>query len=205
VTSGTNSLPGRAAESIVPTSPQPRLYQKALAGAAAVMVIVASIIVVPDLRGVLGAGLGLLMLAIAVIDARRFIIPNTLTAAALALGVVHAAVAAPFTVGEAIVFAVLRGAVVALLFFGLAVLYERLRGRAGLGLGDVKLAGVAGIWLDWLTLALAVEFAALVAIAFYVLRNRWRGRPLRAKARLPFGLFFASAIWLGWLFEAALM
>jgi leader peptidase (prepilin peptidase)/N-methyltransferase len=188
---------------IVPTSI--RRYEKGLAAAAAVAIVIASFAVAPDLRGALGAALGLLMLAIAVIDGRRFIIPNTLTAAALALGLVHAAVAAPFSVAEAIAFAVLRGAVVALVFFGLAAIYQRLRGRAGLGLGDVKLAGVAGIWLDWLTLALVVEFAALAAIAFYVLRNLVRRRALRTGARLPFGLFLAPAIWLGWLFEAVLM
>ena len=35
-------------------------------------------------------------------------------------------------------------------FFALRYGYARLRGRQGLGLGDVKLAFVAGAWLDWL-------------------------------------------------------
>lgn len=182
-----------------------RRYEKALVAVAALAIVIASLAVAPDLRGVLGAALGLIMLAIAAIDGRRFIIPNTLTGAALLIGLVHAEVAAPFSPVEAVVFSMLRGAVVALIFFGLAAIYQRLRGRAGLGLGDVKLAGVAGIWLDWLTLALAVEFAALAAIAFYLLRNYARGRALRTSARLPFGLFLAPAIWLGWLAEALLM
>ena len=50
---------------------------------------------------------------------------------------------------EAVGIALLRGAVLALLFLGLRALYRRLRGRDGIGLGDVKLAGVAGAWLDW--------------------------------------------------------
>jgi len=182
-----------------------RRYEQALVAVAGIAVVVASLAVAPDLRGALGAALGLIMLAIAVIDARRFIIPNTLTAAALALGIVHAAVAAPFSVAEAVAFAVLRGAAVALLLFALAAIYQRLRGREGLGLGDVKLAGVAGVWLDWLTLALVVEFAALAAIAFYALRSLLRRRALRTSARLPFGLFLAPAVWLGWLLEAWLM
>ena len=48
--------------------------------------IAASLILVPTALGVAGGGLAVLMIAIAIVDARRFIIPNELTAAALALG-----------------------------------------------------------------------------------------------------------------------
>src|SRR5262249_26819062 len=53
--------------------------------------IAGSLISAPGLTGFLGAGLGVIMLAIAVIDARRFIIPNALPAAAFGLGLLHAA------------------------------------------------------------------------------------------------------------------
>src|SRR5258708_27979920 len=58
------------------------------AGAAAVA---ASVAAAPGVAGWLGAGLALLMLAIAAVDARRFIIPAPLNAAGLALGLLHAA------------------------------------------------------------------------------------------------------------------
>src|SRR5215217_8940544 len=61
-------------------------------GLIVVAAVAASLAAAPDPRGVLGAALALLMLAIAVIDARRFIIPNELVVAALALGLLHAAV-----------------------------------------------------------------------------------------------------------------
>ena len=57
--------------------------------------IAASLILVPTALGVAGGGLAVLMIAIAVVDARRFIIPNELTAAALALGFLHAAIQGP--------------------------------------------------------------------------------------------------------------
>ena len=110
---------------------------------------VASIMAAPGIAGYLGAGLAVTMLAIAAIDARFFIIPNELSVLGFALALVHAAVLAPHAMGEAVAFAVLRGAVVALLFLGLRVLYRRVRGREGIGLGDVKLAGVAGAWLGF--------------------------------------------------------
>src|SRR5690348_3214320 len=109
-----------------------------LAGAAS---IAASLIVLPNALGVIGGGLAILMIAIAVIDARRFIIPNELTAAALALGFVNAVIQESDVILQALATAALRGAVVALAFFGLRVLYRRVRGREGIGLGDVKLAG----------------------------------------------------------------
>jgi leader peptidase (prepilin peptidase)/N-methyltransferase len=101
--------------------------------------------------------------------------------------------------------AVLRALVLALLFLGLRLLYRRVRGRDGIGLGDVKLAGVMGAWLDWVTIPIAVEIAALSAIAVYLLRHYSRGRPLDTGLKFPFGLFLAPSIWLCWLFEVAVL
>lgn len=60
----------------------------------------------------------------------------------------------------------------------------------GIGLGDVKLAGVAGAWLDWMTLAIVVEAAALVAVVAYALRRIDSKRRFRAVDRLPLGFYF---------------
>ena len=53
---------------------------------------IAASFLVPNAQGVVGGSLAVLMIAIAFVDARRFIIPNELTAAALALGFLHAAI-----------------------------------------------------------------------------------------------------------------
>jgi leader peptidase (prepilin peptidase)/N-methyltransferase len=150
-------------------------------------------------RGAVGALLALLMLAIAVIDARRFIIPNELTLATLMLALVQAALL-DVHAAAAVLQAVLRGAALALIFFAIRETYAKLRGRDGLGLGDVKLAGVAGAWLGWTAIPIAVEIAALSALAMYLVRYL-SGRPLRATQRIPFGLFLAPAIWIAWMFE----
>jgi len=164
-----------------------------------------SLISAPGLTGVLGAGLGILMLAIAVIDARRFIIPNVLTVSAFVLGLLHAAVvSAPATwpaLGLAISLAIARALALALFFFVVRFAYKAVRGRDGLGLGDVKLAGVGGAWLDWLMMPIAIELAAVAALVVYGLRQAVLGRALVATHRLPFGLFFAPAIWLCWVME----
>jgi leader peptidase (prepilin peptidase) / N-methyltransferase len=171
---------------------------------AALAACAASLIAAPGLPGWLGAGLALIMIAIAAIDARFFIIPNELSAAAFALALVNAAVLAPGVWG-ALGLALLRAAVLGLLFYGLRALYRRLRGREGLGLGDVKLAGVAGAWLDWMSIPIAIEIAALAAISVFAVRYYAGGRTLDTAAKFPFGLFLGPGIWLGWLIEVTLL
>lgn len=168
-------------------------------GAIAVACAAASVAIADGVRGLLGAGLALLMLTIALIDARRYIIPNELTLAALALALVQAALLDP-SPATAILQATLRGAALGLIFFAIRQTYSRARGRDGLGLGDVKLAGVAGAWLGWTAIPIAVEIAALSALGLYLVRYL-RGRALRATQRIPFGLFLAPAIWIAWMFE----
>jgi len=172
--------------------------------ATAIVACVVSLIAAPGWPGWFGAALALIAVAIAVIDARYFIIPNELSAACFALALAYAATTEPQALW-AMFFAVLRGAVLALLFLGLRELYRRLRGRDGLGLGDVKLAGCAGAWLSWLAIPIAIEIAALAAIAVIAVRHYAGGRPLDAALKFPFGLFLAPSIWLGWLIDVALL
>jgi leader peptidase (prepilin peptidase) / N-methyltransferase len=164
----------------------------------------ASLWVVPGVGGFLGAGLALFMLAIAVVDFRHMIIPDALSAAALALAIVNAALVESPSMVESIAAAALRGAVTMLLFLALRWTYAWLRRREGLGLGDVKLAFVGGAWLDWLMIPVAIEIAALAALVAYVAWRLVVKRPIDAAARLPFGLFLAPAIWLSWLLAAVL-
>ena len=170
----------------------------ALLAAAAVSI---SLVSAPGMTGVLGAGLALLMLAIARVDWHRFIIPNGLNAAAGGLALVHAAVQEPQAMHQAVAFAAVRGVVVAFIFYALRQGYARLRGRQGLGLGDVKLAFVAGAWLDWVMVPIAIQLAAFAALSAYLVRQLVNGQSISATTRMPFGLFFAPAIWIAWVIE----
>src|SRR4051812_10013798 len=171
----------------------------------ALIAVVASIEAAPGLAGYFGAALALLMLAIAAIDARWFIIPDQLSAAGFGLGLINAAMMAPQEMWQAAGVAFARGALLALLFYGLRALYRRLRGRQGIGLGDVKLAAVAGVWLDWPTMPIAVEIAALSALGVIGIRYYAAGRRPDAALKFPFGLFLAPSIWACWLLEATLL
>jgi len=170
-----------------------------------VLAVGVSMAVAHGTSGWLGAGLALAMTAIAVVDGQHFLIPDPLSAAGLALGLANSAVMGHGDLIPAMAGTVLRAAVLALAFFGLRLIYARLRGRHGVGLGDVKLAAVAGAWLDWSVMPIAVEVAALSALSFYVLRRYVLHHPLRSNSPLPFGLYFAPAIWIGWLLQTTLM
>jgi len=163
--------------------------------------IMASLWAAPNLIGLFGATLALLMVAIAAIDARYFIIPDELNAVILVVGVGYSAAVNPQAAAGAIALAIARSITLSLLFFFLRTVYRQIRHRDGIGLGDVKLAGAAGAWLEWPTLPITIEMAALAALTIYAWRQRALGRSLRSSSRLPFGLFFAPAIWFGWLLQ----
>jgi leader peptidase (prepilin peptidase)/N-methyltransferase len=176
--------------------------QYAAIGALGCAVAMASLAAAPSRSGLFGGALGLLMLAIAFADARSFIIPDRLTLAAFVLGLAEAAYKGFESLAENIAAAALRGAALAFAFLALREVYWRLRHRHGIGLGDVKLAAVAGAWLDWTLIAVAIEIAALAALIGYAVRQLVLRRPLSQTAKLPFGLFFAPGIWLCWLINA---
>jgi leader peptidase (prepilin peptidase)/N-methyltransferase len=171
---------------------------------AALCAAAASLLAAPGMSGVLGAALAMIMMAIAAVDARHFIIPNELVLAGILTGLVAAAMEMPGEIATGVGAATLRGLLVGTLLLGFRAIYRRVRGRQGLGLGDVKLAAVAGVWLSWTAIALAIDFAALTALAAVLAAAFW-GRKLSANTRIPFGLFFAPAIWVGWLLDKSLI
>jgi leader peptidase (prepilin peptidase) / N-methyltransferase len=183
-----------------PTSQTPIAY--AVLTAIACSIAIASLVAAPGTPGLFGGALGLLMLAIAATDARSFIIPDKLTLAAFALALTNAANEDLASMSENIAIAALRGLVLALAFFALREIYLRLRHRHGIGLGDVKLAAVAGAWLDWTLIPVAIAIAAVIGLIAYTVNQLVLRRPIRAAAKLPFGLFFAPTIWVCWLLNA---
>ena len=173
----------------------------ALCGAAAAAL---SLYAAPNISGVFGALLAVAMTAIAHHDAHEFIIPDQYSIAAFVLALACAFFTADLDVVWVIGTALVRAAALALAFLCIRVAYQHLRGRHGMGLGDVKLAAVAGAWLDWTMLPVAVEIAALAALGAVLVHQLFTRQALKLTARLPFGLFFAPAIWIAWILQAAL-
>ena len=126
-----------------------------------------------------------LMLVLAVIDARHFLLPDPLTYGGILLGLA-ASFAVGWTTPAGSALGAATGAGGLLLLIGLWYLLRRVR---GMGLGDVKMLAAVGAFLGaggmLLTLFLASLIGAAAGLLFMV-----RGR-LGWSSRLPFGVFLA--------------
>lgn len=132
-----------------------------------------------------------LLLVVGVVDARTGRIPNVANAGIAVLGMASAFLQASALLPERLVDATILGALLLLLRH----LYAKLRGHAGLGLGDVKFLAAATIWTGLGTMpmvVLAASGTALVAIALM----RLAGRKVGARTRLRFGPYLAGALFL---------
>jgi leader peptidase (prepilin peptidase)/N-methyltransferase len=127
-------------------------------------------------------------------DAAYFVIPDCLALVLLCLGGLTLLAYDPGETALHLGAMVLGFAVL----YGVALAYDRLRGEAGLGGGDVKLFGVAGLWLGFeglpSCLLLAVASAALSALI--ALRA---GALANARQPIPFGPHLALGFWLAWV------
>ena len=185
-----------------------RLTKRELWGAsivvpAALAIPIFSIAVFPMKVAFVSCLLGWTMLAIAVVDARRFIIPDVMSLPAIPAGLLASGRLLEPSVAEIVridhVIGMLAGG---LGLWLVRAAYFRVRQREGLGLGDVKLAAVAGAWIGWRSLSDVILLAAALALSLVIALGLVRGKELSAAARVPFGCFLAPSIWLVWALGA---
>jgi leader peptidase (prepilin peptidase)/N-methyltransferase len=138
--------------------------------------------------------LAAISIALALIDLAVFRLPNTLVLPAYTVGVVLLGIAGVIEGDGASLLRTLIGAVALFaLYLVMVVVYP-----GGMGLGDVKLAGVLGLflaWLGWGELAVGA-FAAFVlggVFGVVLLAIRHAGR----KTRIPFGPWMLAGAWVG--------
>jgi leader peptidase (prepilin peptidase) / N-methyltransferase len=137
--------------------------------------------------------LTILMIAGADVDARTCLLPDVVTYGAVICGVLAAALLDPVNAWAGTGEAVLRAAVTSLPLAALRAAYTRVRGREGLGLGDVKLAAAVGAWLPLEAVPICFSLAATAALVSLVLRRR---KERLDGLRVPFGAFLCPALWL---------
>lgn len=152
-------------------------------------------VAMPGIDGVAGAVFGWLLLSLATLDLVAFWLPNLLTGALAAAGLMTGALGIPPPMDARLIGGIGGFAALA----AVAAAYRLIRGQQGLGGGDPKLFGAIGCWLGWQALPLVLLAGALIGLAA-ILGLRMGGRKVAATDRLPFGVMLAAAaftIWLG--------
>lgn len=127
-------------------------------------------------------GLFSLLLVLSVIDWRTFTIPNGINLTILILGIIR--LATDFANWPTYVIGMVS---VSLVF----LLLHILTGGNGLGMGDVKLVGAAGLLLGWQNMILAVLVGSLSGAIIHSVRMKHG-----ADRKLAFGPYLAAGIWL---------
>lgn len=137
-----------------------------------------------------------ILIAIAIVDMRRLVIPDAFNVALACSGLAFRAVDQPHEIWTQILSA-------AAIFLTIAVvrrLHTALTGRIGLGFGDVKMLAAAACWISPLLFPIFLFLASATALVFVGARVIAVG-PSAAKARTPFGPFIACGLALTWTFE----
>lgn len=137
------------------------------------------------------------LLGLVLTDFIAYRLPDVLTATLLITGFLFAAEAPNRTLIDAGVGA----AVGAGSFFALRWLYQRLRGREGLGLGDIKLMGGIGAVLGYELLAFVTLGAAVGALIVALVITRRSGQSLHATSVVPFGAYLAISAGVIWFIQ----
>lgn len=135
--------------------------------------------------------LGWSLLILAWIDVRHRRLPDALTLPLVIIGIIVQFMLSPERGVESVLGAMCGYAS----FWGVRFLYRILRGREGLGLGDVKLLAAAGAWTGWAALPNIVLIASVFGIIFaYIEKYNYNRHIL--DYYIPFGPFISLALWL---------
>lgn len=175
-----------------------------LSSFAVAAVIAVSFWLLSPMVALISIAFGMTMLAITIIDARHFIIPDVLSLPSIPAGVLVTGLLA----WDGYRYDRMLESCLALLFAALALLliresYSLLRKREGLGLGDVKLASVAGAWTGFTGLPAVLLLACFLAISSILIAYFRNRQAVTGATRIPFGAYLAPSIWVIWLHQAA--
>ena len=143
-----------------------------------------------------GIALITILAAMAVADFRTMLIPDRLNIVLAGLGLLY-----QFALIKSLpVTAILFSAVVFASFWLIRTGYQHFRGAAGLGLGDVKMAGGSALWFSPWNLPIFL-FAACFSALIFVVLSAHRSGGLDRAAKIPFGPFLGIGLAVTWVLE----
>ncbi|WP_089681195.1 prepilin peptidase [Halomonas shengliensis] len=186
---------GRCANCHARISPQYPLVE--LAGGALAFAV--AVLFGATWQGVFILGACLALLAMAVIDLRTQLLPDSLTLPLLWAGLLYQLLFQPLMLESAVIGA-MAGYLTLWSFYWA---FKLITGKEGMGYGDFKLLAALGAWMGWqylpLLLILSAGVGAVLGILIQLALPRLRGAPM------PFGPYLALAGWIALLAGEPLM
>lgn len=169
---------------------------------AALLISATSFAILTPFPAAIGCVLGWAMLWVTLSDARAYIVPDIVSLPAIPIGLAVLVLLHGWPQSSALVLEHTLAAIAgAALFYAIRALYQHLRHREGLGLGDVKLAGVAGAWTGWTGWPYVVLAACAGAFCFVILQYLLTRKSIGRTTKVPFGAFLAPAVWIIWTLQ----
>jgi len=159
----------------------------------AAAIVFFGVVFLPFGQALAGTVLGIGLLALTIFDIRHFLLPNFLTGGLFVAGLGFTLWLDPGAVLVRGLSGIAGFAIVA----GAAVLYRHWRGRDGLGGGDAKLVGVAGVWLGPAAIGPLLFLSAVLAL-FMLLLGGLFGRSVDRNTVVPFGAFLCPVLFALW-------
>lgn len=155
----------------------------------AALLAAAALVIQPGQQGAALALFWLMLLGPALLDARHFWLPDRLTFAVAAAGVLLGGWATHVPLPDRLI----GGVAGFLSLAAIGLLYRGARKREGLGEGDPKLLGAIGLWTGWTALPGILLVASLAGLALAASQRR------ALSDRLPFGTLLAigAIFWTG--------
>lgn len=120
-------------------------------------------------------------------DLEHKIIPNKITYLLIITGPIISYWHPYLTIKSSLLGIAIGGGV----FYLVGVVYNIVRGKVGLGLGDVKLLAGIGGWLGVESIAPTVLISSLLAIVFLMTVALFRGKRLHWSQQIPYGPYLA--------------
>lgn len=183
----------------IPQRAQPGFSTLPCAIAGALIGLTAGLFAAGDMiPAFLTCAFGLLLLALAAIDLRLFILPDGLNLAVFLLGGAMVALLRPESWAWHISGAALGYGLLWLVEAG----YRRLRHREGLGRGDAKLLGAVGIWVGVTGIPPVLLIASISGILAVLIQAGLKRQSISAQTAIAFGPWIALGGYCVWLLPA---
>jgi leader peptidase (prepilin peptidase)/N-methyltransferase len=125
------------------------------------------------------------LLVISFIDLQHQIIPDVISIPGILLGFAGSLWVLPISWIDSLIGILVGGGS----FYLIAVFFSKIRGREGMGGGDIKLLAMIGAWMGWKGLPFIILIASLTGLALGGVSLLMSRRGLQA--RIPFGPFLS--------------